>query len=528
MADERGLRSYLFFRWRPLIGLSGLALGNTLSKILLSYAMGWFINLAIARRLDWVLVVGGVAILALGLIYLFSVKLAATQLTIVQGIQQRLKRDLYQVLLGQDLRQGPATSTQVAFNTIENTVPTLATDYFGNALSQIGYSLQIVLCSAALLWVNVKLFVLFILIAAVPFFVNPLIRRRFGRYKVALNQQVSGHMSLLTGILNGMATIKAFSAVPVFTQQLSQADGQLERQRRESTLWDTRISQMSTLLTMSAQIVCMLVAALFILNGQITIGDLTVTTQLLNYIVPAINGVNTAHLKSVATHPLRAQVQALLTPMPVTAQLPFENGPVVIRHLTYGYPAGQPVFTDFNVQFGMHQTTAIIGKSGRGKSTLMKIIAGELAGYQGTVTIGGVDIAAIMPADLYRHVIYVNQSPVIFKGTVEQNVTLFGAIRSATVTDILQQLGLLEMRQRSVTAGDAQLSGGSRQRISLARALLVAAPILIIDEPDSGQDPETAAIIQQLIFSLRNQTVLVVTHNWDADYLRRFDRIVKL
>jgi len=158
----------------------------------------------------------------------------------------------------------------------------------------------------------------------------------------------------------------------------------------------------------------------------------------------------------------------------------------------------------------------------------MKIIAGELAGYQGTVTIGGVDIAAIMPADLYRHVIYVDQSPVIFKGTVEQNVTLFGAIRSATVTDILQQLGLLEMRQRSVTAGDAQLSGGSRQRISLARALLVAAPILIIDEPDSGQDPETAAIIQQLIFGLQNRTVLVVTHNWDANYLRRFDRVMRL
>jgi len=84
------------------------------------------------------------------------------------------------------------------------------------------------------------------------------------------------------------------------------------------------------------------------------------------------------------------------------------------------------------------------------------------------------------------------------------------------------------MRQRSVTAGDAQLSGGELQRISLARALLVAAPILIIDEPDSGQDPETAAIIQRLIFSLQNQTVLVVTHNWDAAYLGRFDRVVKL
>ncbi|AKP64816.1 hypothetical protein FC99_GL002155 [Levilactobacillus koreensis JCM 16448] len=528
MADERGLRSYLFFRWRPLIGLSGLALGNTLSKILLSYAMGWFINLAIARRLDWVLGIGGLAILALGLIYLFSVKLAATQLTIVQGIQQRLKRDLYQALLGRDRQQGQATTTQVAFNMIENTVPTLATDYFGNALSRIGYSLQIILCSAALLWVSVKLFFLFVLISAVPFFVNPLIRRKFGRYKVALNQQVAGHMSLLSGILNGVTTIKAFSATPAFTQQLVQADGQLEQQRRDSTLWDARITQISTLLTMSAQIVCMLVAALFILNGQITIGDLTVTTQLLNYIVPAINGVNTAHLKSVATQPLRAQVQAFLTPMPVTARLPFENGPIAVHHLTYGYTASQPIFTDLSVQFDMHQTTAIIGKSGRGKSTLMKIIAGELAGYQGTVTIGGVDIAAIVPADLYRHVVYVNQSPVIFKGTVEQNVTLFGTIRSSAVTDILRQLGLLEMRQRFVTAGDAQLSGGERQRISLARALLVAAPILIIDEPDSGQDPETAAIIQRLIFSLQNQTVLVVTHNWDAAYLGRFDRVVKL
>ncbi|WP_143462375.1 ATP-binding cassette domain-containing protein [Levilactobacillus enshiensis] len=527
MTEKQALCSELTGQRGAMWLLGGYSVANTFSKIGLSYAMGWFINLAIAGQMTRVLGVGALALAALGLIYVFSVSVTATRLAIMQRVQQRLKAKIYRNVFQHDCRQA-GVSTSDAFNVVETVVPTLATDYFGSRLSRIGNILQVTLCSLALLWVSVPLFGLFGLISAIPFLVNPLIRRRFGRYKGVLNREIAAHMTLWTGILNGLTTIKAFSATPIFTRQLTQADGQLEEQRRNATLWDVRISQLSTLLTMGAQIGCMLVAALFILNRQITVGDLTITMQLLNYIVPASNGLNVANLKMSATQPLQQRMQPYLAVTSPAASRHFRVGKIVVKNLSYRYGSESPVFTKRNMTFDYQQKTAIIGPSGCGKSTLMKIIAGQLTGYQGTVTIGGVAVKDIEQTELYRHVVYIDQAPMIFRGTVLDNVTLFGAIQSPVVDEILRRLGLFAIRQRVITAGNAQLSGGERQRISLARALLVAAPVLIIDEPDSGQDPVTSAIIQRLIFGLRGRTVLVVTHNWDEAYLARFEQVVRL
>jgi len=196
--------------------------------------------------------------------------------------------------------------------------------------------------------------------------------------------------------------------------------------------------------------------------------------------------------------------------------------------LDYAYPQNAPLFTDFDVTFASGKKTVIIGESGCGKSTLMRLVAGELTDYQGCVTIGGQSITTIDSRQFHRNVIYVNQTPVIFAGTVLENITLFGTLASPDMAKILQQLRLTHLVQRDVVNGDIELSGGERQRISLARALLVQAPILMIDEPDSGQDPASARTIQQLIFKLKDRTVVVVTHNWQATYLNQFDQVIRL
>ena len=164
--------------------------------------------------------------------------------------------------------------------------------------------------------------------------------------------------------------------------------------------------------------------------------------------------------------------------------------------------------------------TALIGPSGSGKSTLATLVARFADPDQGSVRIGGVDVRAIAPDVLYRHVSFVLQDPQLLDISVRENIALgrpdakdeaiWAAATAARIDDYARSLprGL-----DSVIGEDAHPSGGQAQRIAIARALLVDAPILVLDEATAFTDPEAEAEIQVALTRLvQGKTVLVIAH----------------
>ena len=164
--------------------------------------------------------------------------------------------------------------------------------------------------------------------------------------------------------------------------------------------------------------------------------------------------------------------------------------------------------------------TALIGPSGSGKSTLATLVARFADPDQGSVRIGGVDVRAIAPDALYRHVSFVLQDPQLLDISVRENIALgrpdakdeaiWAAATAARIDDYARSLprGL-----DSVIGEDAHPSGGQAQRIAIARALLVDAPILVLDEATAFTDPEAEAEIQAALTRLvQGKTVLVIAH----------------
>ena len=164
--------------------------------------------------------------------------------------------------------------------------------------------------------------------------------------------------------------------------------------------------------------------------------------------------------------------------------------------------------------------TALIGPSGSGKSTLATLVARFADPDQGSVRIGGVDVRAIAPDVLYRHVSFVLQDPQLLDISVRENIALgrpdakdeaiWAAATAARIDDYARSLprGL-----DSVIGEDAHPSGGQAQRIAIARALLVDAPILVLDEATAFTDPEAEAEIQAALTRLvQGKTVLVIAH----------------
>ena len=164
--------------------------------------------------------------------------------------------------------------------------------------------------------------------------------------------------------------------------------------------------------------------------------------------------------------------------------------------------------------------TALVGPSGSGKSTLATLVARFADPDQGSVRIGGVDVRAIAPDVLYRHVSFVLQDPQLLDISLRENIALgrpdakdeaiWAAATAARIDDYARSLprGL-----DSVIGEDAHPSGGQAQRIAIARALLVDAPILVLDEATAFTDPEAEAEIQAALTRLvQGKTVLVIAH----------------
>ncbi|MFW0791805.1 ABC transporter ATP-binding protein/permease [Gordonia sp. CPCC 205333] len=214
---------------------------------------------------------------------------------------------------------------------------------------------------------------------------------------------------------------------------------------------------------------------------------------------------------------------------------------VDFRDVTFGYRADLPVLHDISLTLRPGTVTALVGPSGSGKSTLAALLARFHDVDAGSIAIGGHDIATLETDELYRHLGFVLQQTQLVRATVAENIALAApeAPRerieaAARAANIHERIVAMPHGYETELGPDAALSGGEQQRLSIARALLADAPVLILDEATAFADPESEYLVQQSLSRLAaNRTVLVIAHRLhtivDADTIVVLDggRIVE-
>lgn len=197
------------------------------------------------------------------------------------------------------------------------------------------------------------------------------------------------------------------------------------------------------------------------------------------------------------------------------------RGRIELRDVAFGYTAEEPVLQDINLLLEPGELTAVVGQSGAGKSSLLRLLCRLEEPVDGHVLYDGISGAEISLLDVRRQIAVVWQDTSLFKGTIWENLTLGASTPSRmAVDDIIGLCRLDELLSRMprgyetpVAEFGASLSGGQRQRLSLARALIRDTPILLLDEATSNIDQQTEGEILHDLFARRsNRTTLFVTH----------------
>lgn len=196
------------------------------------------------------------------------------------------------------------------------------------------------------------------------------------------------------------------------------------------------------------------------------------------------------------------------------------DGDIEIKDLSFSYDNEKTVINDISATFKKHELISIVGESGCGKSTLASLLCGTTKGYIGSITIGGVEIKDIDEKTLMNNITAVNFNSYIFAGTVRENMLI--ADKSASDEKMIETLKMVNLwsflseqdgLDTKLNQQGSNFSGGQRQRLAIARALLHNTPIYVFDEVTSNIDAESENDIMTVIHNMAKiKTVILISH----------------
>ena len=207
-------------------------------------------------------------------------------------------------------------------------------------------------------------------------------------------------------------------------------------------------------------------------------------------------------------------------------------GELVLKNIFFGYETDKPILIDVNIDFPKGSKTALIGRNGSGKTTIINLLTRLYAPINGKILLNGTDISMISLQEYRNMVSVVSQQIYLFNDTIRNNICLYKQMDDAVIEEACKDSGLEDFIKEvsldyMVGQNGAMLSGGQKQKIALARALIHDKPIIIFDEATSNTDAYSEQQINGLLNTkLKEKTVIVITHK--KEILSKVDQIVVL
>jgi ATP-binding cassette, subfamily B, bacterial len=281
-----------------------------------------------------------------------------------------------------------------------------------------------------------------------------------------------------------------------------------------------------------------------ILRGQLTIGELVIFLSYLGQLYEPLNQLSHVGATVSDANAGAQRIFEILDARPevpesaVARPFPRTTGagvPLAFEGVSFGYDQAKPVLSNVSFQVGSGETVGIVGPSGSGKTTLLNLLPRFYDPEKGRIRLDRADVKDLSLAELRRNIAFVFQESLLLPGTIAENIQ-YGrhdasreqveqAAREASAQEFI--LRLPQGYDTIVGEGAARLSVGEKQRISLARAFLKDAPVLLLDEPTSSLDLETEAeILESLRRLMKNRTTLMAAHRFAT--LEQADKILVL
>ena len=332
----------------------------------------------------------------------------------------------------------------------------------------------------------------------------------------------------LTNNLSGMATIKSFTAEAFERDRVAVESAAYRRSNAEAIALSAAFVPLIRLVILIGFTATLFLGGMAVAQGRLspgTYGFMVFISQRLLWPFTELSEIMDEYQRAMAS--VRRVMGLLDTPVAIPTgvrplRLGTVRGAVQFEQVAFAYSGRCPVLTDLSLHIPAGATIGIVGATGSGKSTLVKLLLRFYEVQQGRILIDGLDLRDLNIWDLRHAIGWVSQDVFLFHGTVAENIA-YGSfeasreqiIRAADLAEAHTFIEQLPQGYDTVVGERGQkLSGGQRQRLAIARALLKNPPILVLDEATSAVDNETEAAIQKSLVKItQNRTTIAIAHS---------------
>ena len=352
-----------------------------------------------------------------------------------------------------------------------------------------------------------------------------------------VSERNSDFVTAVSDCLNGFKVIKSFKAEKEVCEIFSNDNKRLEDEKYRRERIKTIIAACGGLAGAMAQFGVFIAGTLMCLKGWgVTPGVVIMFVNLMNFLIQPVSELPTLLSARKASLALIDKLATALDKNTETDEgediTSFKRS-IRLENVSFGYDEEKEVLHNISTEFEAGKAYAIVGGSGSGKSTLINLLMSSYSDYKGKILFDNTEMKNISPESLYDVVSMIQQDVFVFNSSVKNNVTMFKDFTKEEIDEAISRARLdsfVKEKGDNYLCGEngKDLSGGEKQRISIARSLLKKSKVLLADEATSALDADTAFKVTDDILNLSGILRIVITHSLDEILLKRYDEILVL
>ena len=464
--------------------------------------------------------------------------------TIGQGVMFDLRVAVYRRLHDMPFaffaRQRPGEAITHVLNDVQGVGGVVS----GTFVDVVQSTIVLVSTAAFVLFLDWRLGLLAVML--LPLFITP--TRRVGKKRKALKRNLQARVGELTGFLAetlsvaGALTIRVFGAEENEIERLARKSDEIRQLSLQQTLVGRWFQLLLGMFESIGPALVFAVGGVLVMHGQIPLGTIVAFVALLKRLYSPASSLAGVHVDLMTSYAYFERIFGTLDHAPRKQadgrrEIRNASGDVAFTRVSFAYDESGLALSNIDLRIPAGKTVALVGPSGAGKSTMASLLAGLYQPCEGLVTIDGVDLKEISEQSLRANTAIVTQDTFLFHASVLENLR-YGK-PSATRTEVEAAARQAQIHEVIAALPDGydtivgergyRFSGGERQRMAIARAILRDPRILILDEATSSLDADSELVVQQALARLRQgRTTLVIAHRLstivDADLIVVFDR----